>query len=109
MDAINNNIINNNIAIFILEDESDIIYVLEHLKSILDDEGKNFLCTIIAKMTKPISVVIEESYIDKVYRDSFYNYFSSKHFDISRDCKRITFLKERLMPRCFVPRRDINS
>lgn len=33
----------------------------------------------------------EYPYVDKVYRNSYYNYFSTKHSDYSRDCIRISF------------------
>lgn len=35
------------------------------------------------------TVVTEEHYIDRVYRDSYYFYYASKHFDYNRYCKRL--------------------
>lgn len=36
-----------------------------------------------------ITVTIEDYYIDRVYRDSYYTYYSCKHFAYSRYCKRL--------------------
>lgn len=36
-----------------------------------------------------ITFVTEEYYIDRVYRDSYYTYYSCKHFEYSRYCKRL--------------------
>lgn len=36
-----------------------------------------------------ITFVTEEYYVDRVYRDSYYTYYSCKHFQYSRYCKRL--------------------
>lgn len=36
-----------------------------------------------------ITFTTEEYYIDRVYRDSYYAYYSCKHFEYSRYCKRL--------------------
>jgi hypothetical protein len=41
-----------------------------------------------------ILVFIEYPYVDKVYRDSYYNYFSTKHHQYERDCARLTFFEK---------------
>lgn len=38
---------------------------------------------------KTITVVLEPYYVDRVYRDSYYFYYSGKHFSYNRFCKRI--------------------
>lgn len=35
------------------------------------------------------TVVLEDHYVDRVYRDSYYFYYSAKHFNYSRFCKRL--------------------
>lgn len=35
------------------------------------------------------TVVLEDHYVDRVYRDSYYFYYSGKHFNYSRFCKRL--------------------
>lgn len=37
--------------------------------------------------------VIEFPYVDKVYRDSYYNYYSSKHYSYPRDCIRVSLFE----------------
>lgn len=46
---------------------------------------------IIDSMISEIHAVFETPYVDKVYRDSYYGYFSSKSQDYNRDCIRISF------------------
>ena len=53
---------------------------------------KNKLGEIIKCLRENIVVFIEPDYVDRVYRDSYYNYFSSKAEIISRDCIRLSFL-----------------
>ncbi|MDE6053500.1 MAG: hypothetical protein K2G55_07030, partial [Lachnospiraceae bacterium] len=36
-----------------------------------------------------LTIVIEDKYVDRIYRDSFYMHFSCKHGDYSRFCKRL--------------------
>lgn len=41
----------------------------------------------------PVMVVIEDRYVDRVYRDSYYMYYSSKHKRYSSFCKRLSLFK----------------
>jgi hypothetical protein len=41
-----------------------------------------------------LNFYIEYPYVDKVFRDSFYNFYSTKHNLIDRDCARISFFKD---------------
>lgn len=43
----------------------------------------------------PITVIYEPYYVDRVYRDEFYRYYSKKHFKISRNTKRIIFIQNK--------------
>lgn len=45
----------------------------------------------IEKIRKDVSVYIETEYVDKVYRDSYYRYYSSKASKYPRDCIRLSF------------------
>jgi len=38
-----------------------------------------------------LNFYIEYPYVDKVFRDSFYNFYSTKHSLIDRDCARVSF------------------
>jgi len=40
--------------------------------------------------------LIEYPYVDKVYRDSFYTYYSSKHFSYQRDCIRVSLFNSEI-------------
>ena len=40
-----------------------------------------------------LNVCIEYPYVDKLYRNTYYNYFSTKHEDYSRHSVRISFFK----------------
>ena len=42
------------------------------------------------------TVTVENYYVDRVYRDSYYFYFSSKHFNYARFCKRLCLFYGRL-------------
>lgn len=39
----------------------------------------------------PFTAVVEHMYVDRTYRDSYYTYYSAKHFNYSRYCKRVSF------------------
>lgn len=38
-----------------------------------------------------ITIVIENNYVDRTYRDCYYTHFSGKHFEYDRYCKRVLF------------------
>lgn len=42
----------------------------------------------------PLQILVEDYYVDRVYRDSFYLYFASKYKQYSRFCKRLFLFKE---------------
>ena len=46
--------------------------------------------------------VLEYPYVDKVYRDSYYNYYSSKHYSYQRDCIRVSLFKEEICKNDFL-------
>ena len=47
-----------------------------------------------------ISVLIELPYVDKVFRNSYYHYFSSKHCRFERDSIRLSFFEGELSEQC---------
>jgi hypothetical protein len=51
-------------------------------------------------------VLVEHPYVDKVYRDSYYHYYSSKNQEYHRDCVRLSFFSKKLMIEDF---RDLKS
>ncbi len=49
--------------------------------------------------------VIEYPYVDKVYRDSYYNYYSSKHMPYKRDCIRVSLFSAEVKSEDFLDAR----
>lgn len=61
-----------------------------------DDEavhGKTFMKMLLNRLPKPFTVVHENYHIDKSYRDTYYMYFSSQHFDVLRYSRRFSFFE----------------
>lgn len=48
---------------------------------------KSFLCD----LRDDLHIIIEGCYVDSVYRDSYYDYYSTKHSDYNRFCLRMSF------------------
>ena len=48
------------------------------------------LANLVDELREDLYCLIEYPYVDKVYRDSYYNYYSSKHFAYKRDCIRVS-------------------
>lgn len=69
----------------------DILEIGDNMDSeeqLYNDRSYRILFDLLNKMGR-ISIAIEEKYVDKTYRDSYYIYFSCKHEEYSRFCKRI--------------------
>lgn len=60
---------------------------VDYVESVLVDNLKPF----IDLMVDTTSLYIETDYVDKLYRDSYYRYYSSKATIYSRDCIRLSF------------------
>ncbi len=45
-------------------------------------------------LKEDIYVLVEYPYVDKVYRDSYYHYYSSKNQNYHRDCVRLSFFNK---------------
>lgn len=71
------------------------------IKSILDKHFEQYIDTAYA--------VIEAPYVDKVYRDSFYHYFSSKLSKYNRDCIRISLFDGDVQEEMFRNEAEINN
>lgn len=57
---------------------------------------KKRLCSIFCLISYPITIFIEFDYVDKVYRDSYYTFFSNKHLVFERNCKRLSLFKGKI-------------
>lgn len=67
-----------------------------NVKSDSDMEMSDFLKPlkdIMVRIVPPFTVVLENNYVDRVFRDSYYKYFSSSHFDTSRSSRRLSFFQ----------------
>jgi hypothetical protein len=53
-------------------------------------EIENEIARLIDELRDDLFCVIEYPYVDKVYRDSYYHYYSSKHYTYQRDCIRVS-------------------
>ena len=67
----------------------------KELKIMLNDNIIDALNKMIILMPFPLTIIYEPYYVDRIYRDEYYAYYSRKHFGISRNTKRMVFLKGR--------------
>ena len=82
-------IVSRNLRHYIIRNESDIkrmygeypIFDCQLLKDVIELYGY------------PITIILELQYIDKMYRDAYYVYYSHLHFDISRNCQRLALFE----------------
>ena len=65
------------------------VYDQQKLIPIIDALLSHFL----VEMRPELKMVVESDYVDKVYRDSYYSYFSTKLKDYGRNCLRISFFE----------------
>lgn len=77
------------IQIIVLENLSD----MKEFQKLIPASRKSWMKALFLNLKFPITVVYEQTYVDKLYRDTYYTYFSSKHFDISRSCARLTLFE----------------
>lgn len=62
----------------------------------VEQNAKDRIESICKLIGYPLTVVREENYVDKVYRDSYYSYFAGKYLGISRNCQRLSLFKGRV-------------
>ena len=81
---------------FIITDiESSVQEICDLIDKVYDKkdvnlEIENTLADIFFELDDNIFVCIEYPYVDRVFRDSYYSYFASKHNEYHRDCIRVT-------------------
>ncbi|QTE21130.1 hypothetical protein [Polaribacter cellanae] len=54
------------------------------------------------ELPENIYSLIEYPYVDKVYRDSYYNYYASKHYSYKRDCIRVSLFYGKITGEMFL-------
>ena len=89
------NNVNGTIQIYCLDNSDDII---NFLKDICEDNGltrssQEELEKIFEMIKYPFTVVCEQEYVDRPYRDTYYAYFASKYTNFSKNCKRLAFFQ----------------
>lgn len=52
---------------------------------------KQTLIFFLQSLRSDLGVEVEESYVDKVYRDSYYSYYDTKRLSYNRNCVRLSF------------------
>ena len=60
-----------------------------HENNWLDKSGFLKICEQYGYPENPITIIVEEYYIDSAYRDVYYNYWAKFHFDWPRHCRRV--------------------
>ncbi|MCC6760093.1 MAG: hypothetical protein IT252_02705 [Chitinophagaceae bacterium] len=68
-------------------------HYLRHYYDMRLDETAANIAYFLEPMRQDLKVVLEFPYLDKVYRDSYYTYFSTKHKDYPKDCIRLIFFE----------------
>ena len=90
------------VQIHILENPDDLSEFLTriHLRE-MTEASLHKLSGILKALSCPATLVSEERYVDPVYRDTYYRYFSEKYSPIRRDCVRLSFFQGTLCPEIF--------
>ena len=91
----------NNITFVISPLEESVDSILELIKDNFNKtDDDNFieqeLYKIFDELKDDLWVIIEYPYVDKIYRDSYYTYFASKHNHYYRDCLRVSFFTDEI-------------
>ncbi len=78
---------------YFFKDLDDIYFPLQ-----IESEISDYLC----ELRDDLYCVIEYPYVDKVFRNSFYNYYSSKHYTYHRDCIRVSLFNTQVKTEHFL-------
>lgn len=79
--------ISNNISLIVLDAENMQVFLSEN--QWLDKVSFEKICKRYEFPSRNITIVVEHYYIDPVYRDAYYNFWSKAHFNWPRYCKRL--------------------
>lgn len=61
---------------------------IESMEALQNDSSYKILFCLFKKIQR-VTIAIEEKYVDRTYRDSYYVHFSCKHGEYNRFCKRL--------------------
>lgn len=76
--------------------ETDLDFILNNKNCSHNDAKK--LKLLFSLVGYPFMMFYESVYVDKVYRDSYYSFFSNKHLDKDRNCSRISIFNKKFDP-----------
>lgn len=82
--------------------------ITEELVSLIEDtfgfpkeNCRNIVDNYFGYLRDDLTVLVEYPYVDNVFRDSYYFYFSSKHRTYNRNCIRLSFFEGKIEPNSF--------
>jgi hypothetical protein len=77
--------------------------LLDKLYSIPAIGNKLHSCFVnmIASLREDLWCYVEAPYVDRIYRDAYYNFYSSKLEDYNRNCLRVSFFDHEIKPEMF--------
>lgn len=96
---------NMGIEIHVLEKTKDIA----ELCKIVPYLNRSAIYAVFRELTFPVTIVHDKYYVDRVYRDAYYAYFSNKHFEMPRNCQRLAFFSGKLGYEDFLLGNDENK
>lgn len=70
--------------------------ILKREMYVQEDEIANYLSRYTAPLRKDLFGFLEYPYVDRVYRDSYSHYYSTKHYIYLRDCIRISLFDKEI-------------
>jgi hypothetical protein len=94
--AINFEIVDSDIVIEVLLEKVGEYFLKDLEPEFVSPTIEAHIANIIDEFNEGYYFFIEYPYVDKVYRDSYYNYYSSKHYTYQRDCIRIAIFEEKV-------------
>ncbi len=72
------------------------------LEFVLNSTVEKKLKELMEVMPFPLTIIYDPYYVDRVYRDEYYAYFSKKHFNILRNTKRLIFVRNEYVLKDFL-------
>jgi hypothetical protein len=82
-----------------IDEATDVLVdLIEDVYGKKDTDAEADLGNLLDCLKDNLFVFIEYPYVDKLYRDTYYSYFSSKHNDYHRDCIRVSLFEAEIQP-----------
>lgn len=95
------------------EVQTEIISVLQQeflvTEEVAEDIYRSDLEPHLQQLKTTIYFLIEYPYVDRIYRDSYYNYFSTKLGNYKKDCIRLSIFEGEILPEDFRKEARINE